>query len=251
MTTFLTAIKNQLLLFVPLFLIFTIIMKIYLDVIFDKYIKLGHIGMDAKTLKGNKRRHLWVSLGVGAFLGFAFSNGLWFLLLQLFNGSSFNVTDPIFNMDVSYYLFVVPFLQAILRLGIMTIVIWVAITIGFYAIVLQLYPPTEGTVFYINPANGPLAVMSLIKRDILANAVKRLAVLGAAFYVFLGLSFLMMAYDLLYSRQGIAFGAGYTDVNVTLRGFQILAGIAFVSAPIFFIGLLRTRRNGWHPAQFY
>lgn len=243
LATYLTAIKNQIILFVPLLLAFAITMKIYLDVIFDKYIKLGHIGMDAKTLKANKRRHLWISLGVGAFLGFAFSNGLWFLLLQLFNGSNFNVTDPIFNMDVSYYFFVVPFLQAILRLGIMTIVIWVAITIGFYAVVLQLYPPTEGTVFYINPANGPLAVMSLIKRDILANAVKRLAVLGAAFYVFLGLSFLMMAYDLLYSRQGIAFGAGFTDVNVTLKGFQVLAGISFISAPIFFVGIIQNKKK--------
>lgn len=243
LTTYLTAIKNQSLIFIPLFLVFTVVMKIYLDVIFDKYIKLGHIGMDAKTVKTNKRRHLWVSLGVGIFLGLTFSSSLWFLLLQLFNGSAFNVADPIFKMDVSYYFFVVPFLQAVLRLGIMTIIIWVAITIGFYAVVLQLYPPTEGTVFYINPANGPLAVMSLIKRDIFANAVKRLAVLGAAFYILLGLSFLMMAYDLLYSKQGIAFGAGYTDVNVTLRGFQVLAGISFISAPIFFIGIIKSKKK--------
>lgn len=243
LATYLTAIKYQVILFIPIFLVFVVSMKIYLDVIFDKYIKLGHINLEAKTIKRNKKRHVWVSLAVALVLGIIYSESLWFLLLQLVNGSSFGIADPIYNMDVSYYFFVVPFLQSILRLGILTIVIWVTITLGFYGIVMQLYPPTEGTVFYINPANGPLAVMSLIKRDIIANAVKRLAVLGAAFYVLLGLSFLMMAYDLLYSKQGIAFGAGYTDVKVNLKGLQVLAIISFISAPIFFIGVIKNKKK--------
>lgn len=243
LTTYLTAIKYQLLLFVPLFVGFLVSMKIYLDVIFDKYIKLGHIDIDAKTVKANHKRHLWVAVLSSLFLGYVYSDGLWFNLLQLINGSNFGIDDPIFKMDVSYYFFVVPFLQAVLRLGIMTIVLWVTLTIGFYAVVLQLYPPTEGTVFYINPAHGPLGVMSMFKRDIFANAVKRLAVLGSAFYILLGLSILMMAYDLLYSKRGIAFGAGYTDVNVTLKGLQLMALIAFISAPVFFVGVIKNKKK--------
>lgn len=243
LTTFLTAIKYQALLFVPLFLLFLITMKIYLDVIFDKYLKLGHISLLVSDIKKNKRRHLWVSLVAALFLGLTYSQSLWFSLLQLINTNTFGLTDPLFNHDVSFYMFVVPFLQIILRLGIITIVLWVGLTVAFYAVVMQLYPPAEGKLFYINPANGPLAVMSMIKRDIFANAVKRLAILGAAFYVLLGLTFLMMAYDTLYSKRGIAFGASFTDVHVTLRAMQALALISFVSAPVFFVGLIRNKKK--------
>lgn len=243
LATFLTALKYKAILFVPIAILFAVVMKIYLDVIFAKYIKMGHIEMDEKTKKINHKKHTWVATGVGILLGYIFSAALWFNLLQLIYGKDFGLNDPIYNMDVSYYLFAVPFLQEVLRLGIMTIIIWVMVTMGFYAIVLQMYPPTEGTVFYINPANGPLAVMSMIKRDIFASAIKRFAVLGAAFYILLGLTFLTMAYGILYSKQGVAFGAGYTDVNVTLRGLQALAIVSFVSAPIFFIGIFKGKKK--------
>lgn len=243
LATFLTALKYKTILFVPIALIFAVIMKIYLDVIFAKYIKMGHIEMNDKTKKVNHKKHTWAAMGVGVLLGYIFSAALWFNLLQLIYGKPFGLNDPIYNMDVSYYLFAVPFLQEVLRLGIMTIIIWVLVTMAFYAIVLQQYPPTEGTVFYINPANGPLAVMSMIKRDIFASAIKRFAVLGAVFYVLLGLTFLTMAYGILYSKQGVAFGAGFTDVNVTLRGLQALAIVSFVSAPIFFIGIFKNKKK--------
>lgn len=243
LATYLTAIKYQLMLFVPLTILFLISLKVYLDVIFDKYIKLGHIGLEKERIQKNKKVHFWVSLVAALFLGLTYSQSLWFSLLQLVNTNSFGLADPLFKHDISYYMFVVPFLQIILRLGIITIILWVGLTIAFYAVVMQLYPPTEGKLFYINPANGPLAVMSMIKRDIFANAVKRLALMGAAFYVLLGLSFLMMAYDTLYSKRGIAFGASYTDVHVTLRAMQALALISFVSAPIFFVGLIRNKKK--------
>lgn len=243
LVTYLTAIKYQLIIFVPLFIALTLAMKVYLNVIFDKYIKLGHVVISKEAYHKNRRQHFWLSIGAGIFLAYTYAQSLWFSMLQLMNSTPFGIADPLFKHDISYYMFVVPYLQIILRLGIITIVLWVMITIGFYAIVMQLYPPSEGKLFYINPAHGPLAVMSMIKKDILANAVKRLAVLGSAFYVLLGLSFLMMAYELLYSKRGVAFGAGYTDVNVTMRGLQALAIIAFVSAPIFFVGIIKDRKK--------
>ncbi len=243
LTTFLTAIKYQAIIFVPLFILLTLAMKIYLNVIFDKYIKLGHVMISKEAYHQNRKKHLWIAILVGIFLGYTYSESLWFNFLQLLNGSNFGVIDPLFKHDVSYYMFVVPFLQIILRLGIITIVLWVVMTIAFYAIVMQLYPPSEGKLFYINPANGPLAVMSMIKKDILANAVKRLAILGAGFYVLLGLSFLMMAYELLYSKRGVAFGAGFTDVHITMRGLQALAVVSFVSAPVFFMGIIKDKKK--------
>lgn len=242
LATYLTAIKFQLLLFIPLFLVFTGVLKIYLDVIFDKYIKLGHVAIMATEVKQNKRRFLWIAMAISLFLAYTFSGSLWFSLLQLINSNGFDLKDPLFNHDISYYMFVLPFLQIILRLGIITIVLWVLLTVAFYAIVLQLYPPSEGKLFYINRSNGPLAVMSMIKRDIFANAIKRLAVFGAVFYVLTGLSFLMMAYDLLYSSRGVSFGAGFTDVNISMRGLQLLAIIAFASAPVFFVGLIKNKK---------
>lgn len=242
LATYLTAIKFQLLLFVPLFLFFAGTLKIYLDVIFDKYIKLGHVAIMASEVKQNKKRFLWISAVISLFLAYTYSGSLWFSLLQLINSSGFDLKDPLFNHDVSYYMFVLPFLQIILRLGIITIVLWVLITVAFYAMVLQFYPPSEGKLFYINRSNGPLVVMSMIKRDIFANAIKRLAVFGAVFYVLTGLSFLMMAYDLLYSSRGVSFGAGFTDVNISMRGLQLLAIISFVSAPVFFVGLIKNKK---------
>lgn len=242
LATYLTAIKYQLMIFVPLFLALSITMKVYLDVIFDKYIKLGHVVISSTDVKRNKKRFMWISLAISLFLAYTYAGSLWFSLLQLLNTNMFDLKDPLFNHDVSYYMFVLPFLQIILRLGIVTIVLWVLITIAFYAIILQLYPPSEGKLFYINRTNGPMAIMSMIKRDIFANAIKRLGIFGAAFYILTGLSFLMMSYDLLYSSRGVAFGAGFTDVNISMRGLQLLALVSFVSAPVFFIGIIRNKK---------
>ena len=57
----------------------------------------------------------------------------------------------------------------------------------------------------------------------------------------IGVNFFLKQYDLLYSSTGVLYGAGFTDVNITLWVYRILAGLSAVAAIMFAIGI--SKRN--------
>lgn len=243
LNTFLVALKAKLLIGIPLFIGLFTLLVVYFRVLFRKYVTLSQTGVTKESVKRVKRWINYGSIAGGLFLAFVSTQGAWWHFLRVMNQSSFGLKDPIFNLDVSFYMFVVPFLQSCLSLGIFIIIYMVATTIGFYALIITVFPPAEGTVYYLNPSGGPFNVLNMFQKNILDNAFKRLATLGVAFFILLGLNFLITAFDIMYSKRGVAFGAGYTDVHVTLIGYQVLAVLSWISAGLFFIGVVKKSKR--------
>ena len=116
-------------------------------------------------------------------------------------------TEPVFGLDVSFYLLTLPFLHSIIgwavALGLLTLLLVVAL----YA--------WRGDTFDLQLARPGIAHVS---------------VLLAVFAVVLAFSSWVGRYDLLYSHNGVVWGPGYTDVNARIGLATVFTALAAVLA---------------------
>ncbi|MBO4881866.1 MAG: UPF0182 family protein [Firmicutes bacterium] len=76
---------------------------------------------------------------------------------------------------------------------------------------------------------------------VLRVAGTQIAILGVLGFLLLAARFVLARYSLLYSGTGVAYGAGYTDINVTLNVYRICIALAILSA-VLFVYALKTRK---------
>ncbi|MBR5129169.1 MAG: UPF0182 family protein, partial [Firmicutes bacterium] len=72
-------------------------------------------------------------------------------------------------------------------------------------------------------------------KQLLEIAAGKLAALGFIFFIMLGLDFFLQQFELLQAHTGAVYGAGFTDVTITLWKLRILAALAVVAAIMFVI----------------
>jgi len=242
---FLTKLMTQLKIGIPLFIIITLLSYFYLLSIKKNYYKKVqrvHTGISEKRIN---QIALLGSLFTSFITSTSVAGNLWFDILQYINRTRFNIEDPIFNKDVSFYMFQYPLLGKVYFALISFIVLLVVLTVVFYLVMLTLRRPIivqseeenkEGIDFtnlrHLNINQG---------RKIIDIAIRQFTVLGFVFFIILGLGYFLRVYDLLFSPRGVVYGASYTDINVTLLRYRILMVLSFVSAIIFVFGMLKRR----------
>jgi uncharacterized membrane protein (UPF0182 family) len=161
---------------------------------------------------------LKVLLAAGALILslFAAANGAaqWENLLLFLNPTPFAVTDPLFGKDIGFYVFQLPFLQHVY--GWLKFVLMVtAAGTGFVYLVRRSF-------LFIPPRVWKIAPAARIHLAILAACYLFWGVFGT----WLDLN------ELLFTKRGVVFGPGYTDVTTQiwvlklLMGLYALAGIA-------------------------
>jgi uncharacterized membrane protein (UPF0182 family) len=124
--------------------------------------------------------------------------------------------DAQFNLDVSFYLFKLPFLTT---------------AIGFLSTVLFLSALSAALVHLFTGAirfNGRSATLS-------KAAGLQVGISSALFLLAQGVSLWLDQYSTLTSPSGLYTGATYADVNASIPGLQIMAGIAILVAILFLI----------------
>lgn len=152
---------------------------------------------------------------LGVFAGLSTATR-WPLAMLWFNGVPTGTVDPQFKMDISFYLFDLPFFRAVVSL--------------FSAIVLLC-----GLAALItNYVYGSIAI---VRRELrVAKAARIQLAITAAIYIALqGVSIWLDQYATLNNDTGLITGAGYTDVNATIPGLQILSLIALLVALLFIV----------------
>jgi uncharacterized membrane protein (UPF0182 family) len=171
-----------------------------------------------------RRLILWGGpLLIGAFTG-ATAAARWPVVLQFLNKTPFGTTDAQFNLDLSFFVYDVPFWLFVIG------IVETALVIAFLVTVLTgfLYGG-----FQI--AGRQVVVSRALRVQASIVAVAYLAVLAAQFW-------LKQFETLVTPSQGfLATGAGYTEVNVDIPGYQILAGIAAVVIVFFAITAITGR----------
>ncbi|SHK37848.1 UPF0182 family membrane protein [Paramaledivibacter caminithermalis] len=237
---FLTKLITQLKIGVPVFIVATILIYIYLISIKKDYYKkvnVVHTGISEKRINQ-------IALIGAVFLSFISSStiagNLWFDILRYFNSTDFKVTEPIFNKDISFYIFKYPMITKIYYMLISFIVLLAVTTIIFYVIMMILRRPTLIEVDSENQFSTRQMNLNNGKR-IFDIALRQLVVLGIIFFLVLGLGYYLRAYDLLYSQRGVVYGASYTDIKVILLKFRVIMIVAFISAILLFLGARRKK----------
>ncbi|MDF3050301.1 MAG: hypothetical protein K0R87_1939 [Pseudonocardia sp.] len=164
---------------------------------------------------------------VGVVAGLA-AQGDWRTVQQFLHSTAFNVTDPEFGIDISFYAFELPFYRWVLSW------LFVAVTVSFIVALIAHYLfggiRLTGRAGQISPA-----------------ARAQLAVLAGVFVLLKAVAYYLDRYELLYSRRNPTFtGATYTDLNAVMPAKLILLFISIICAAAFFVAVFR--RNLQLPA---
>jgi len=157
--------------------------------------------------------------------GLAFSSQ-WDVMLKFLNATSFNVVDPVFGNDISFYVFSLPFYASIIGLLIATAVVNLIISVFIY-------------IFYVNPFRfGSIPdieeeVFHHIKTGFKGNIKLHLSMLAGVLFILVGVWIWLSRYGILFSEAGVVFGAAYTDIHITLPVLTLLSIITMIVGVVF------------------
>ena len=295
-SVFFKQLFTQLEIGIPSFIIIMVLTYFYLRVLKRGYYKrIDTVDSPAVSEKTLNR----ISLGLGAAFGVLVTittvTGLWFQILKFANSSSFGVKDPIFGLDVSFYIFRLEFITQLNQIAIGIILAFAALTLIYYFILLSMRRPkifdqqanaqtsyneyseeqnyrnnNYGNIFNglfgeafgkfgqsftggqgfgggQNPFGGNTGRSSGSKfnnenlKELLNIASNQLTVLGVIFFLMVGSNFFLRQYDLLYSHTGVLYGAGFTDINVTLWVYRAMIVLSVFAAIFFALGIKRKK----------
>ncbi len=142
------------------------------------------------------------------------ASGQWLTWLSYRNGVAFGDVDPILHRDIAYYVFTLPFLEAVR--GLMLLLVVVA-ALG------------SGAIYVLSRALG----FSQFGGLTLSSAAQRhLSILAAIFFALLAWGALLQIPQTLTTASGIIYGAGYSDVFARFPAARVLAVTATISAVI-------------------
>jgi hypothetical protein len=182
------------------------------------------LGEEASTLRTFS---LGLILVFSLFIGVAISSG-WEVTLMYFKATPFDLKDPIFQRDISFYFFTLPFykfLWSVVFYGLILVAIICGIIYVIYG--KPLVEREEGYEDFTQQFSIEFPKLS-------KGALAHLAVLGGAVLAVLSAGYVLDRYSILYSTRGIVFGAGYADVKVQLLVLTALALVAVIASLLFF-----------------
>jgi uncharacterized membrane protein (UPF0182 family) len=143
----------------------------------------------------------------------------WHMILSFLNQQPFGTNDPIFNKDIGFYVFSLPFYLFVRE--------QLLILLLFAGLVTVIWYIKDGGVQIIGEVllaeNQPASIPKVKIADKVSN---HLLVLAGIMVLLVALGFHLKVYGLLYSTQGPAFGASYTDVYVRIPAFRVLMVIS-------------------------
>ena len=169
------------------------------------------------------RYRLIGAVGLSVFLG-AGASQLWEQVLLFLNQKSFGITDPVFNYDLSTYVFGLPLYRLFVSWGFQLVI--------FTSLIILLFFVATGAV-QLRPGRFP---------DVSSGAKAHLSVLLAFIALLKAFAYRLDALELLYSPRGKVFGASYTDVVAHLPALNLLILISLFGAILLLVNI---RRRGW------
>ena len=144
----------------------------------------------------------------------------WESFLLLLNPTSFGLEDPLYNRDLGFFVFQLPALRTLYNWLMTALALSLALTAVSYVLYRGLQYSPRG-IFLAPRARFHLLIL-----------IAALLAVKAAGYV-------LDSYDLLYASGGAAFGAGYTDVYVSLPALRILTVAALIAAALSAVQITR------------
>jgi uncharacterized membrane protein (UPF0182 family) len=167
----------------------------------------------------------WALGGIAVFVALVIGgsvSGAWETVLLWINRVPFSptasvVADPIFNKDISFFLFELPLLH--LLQGVFNGIVVAALLLS---LARYLVGATQGGLVFSTPIR------------------LHLAILGALFLLSVALGYQLDKFELVYSTRGVATGVSFTDQNAQFFAFDVLTFVSGMAAA-FLVGGAFTR----------
>ncbi len=192
------------------------------------------------------RRFMPPVLAVVALVSGLRASAHWDVIFGYLNRVPFGVVDPLFKIDLQFFVFVLPFWR--LLHGWTT-----ALTVGTIVLALAVYVLQRSLVL---TTRGP---------RLAAAARTHLLALAAVLLGLRAIGFWLDQYELVFSPRGVVFGASYTDIYASLpvlRALVVLSvlcalaalvqiqrpGIRFIATGLFVLGATWVIGLGIYPA---
>lgn len=248
---FWTKFLSQLEIGVPVFLAAMLLVRIYLKSLKKHYF----IEIESHEIPDEKRLNKisWgMSVVFGLLVGLTAGASTWMDFRQFANATSFGLKDPLFHLDISFYVFKLSFLTKANNIVLGIVVGVVIITLLYYGILMMVRTPDmfewepeepedpetsgENAIPFTRKSRKKpsekrtLDLNNSNMSQLLHIASGKLTLLGIIFYVMVAMDFLMRQFDLLHVHTGAVYGAGFTDVNVKLWVYRLIMVLSIVGA---------------------
>lgn len=232
---------------IPTFLVVSLLCYFYLMAIKKNY--YNRLGACSRV--SPERTINWIARGLSLAFGLVaailVAGQMWFQLLQFTNSTDFSIIDPIFHKDVSFYIFKLEFWQRLNRALIGLVIGFAIVNFLYYLVLLSKRRPyffdqqpgdtTGGPFGSVNP--GPRVNRNTVD-SLLKVAGTQLVVLGVLFFLLLALHFYLKQFSLLYSSSsGVVYGAGFTDIHVTVWVYRLQIALSLAGAILVVLSLRR------------
>lgn len=160
-----------------------------------------------------------LALVISAIVSFVVSSSLMQKIMLIINGTAFGMQDPIFGLDISYYMFQKPVLE----------------TLAFYFVVfivgLSLYMALYYIIVfnrYFDGIDGKMLKESLFMKKLTRNIM--LIIIGIAIITILNIQNIMFGKILTVDGDINITGAGMTQATVQLWGYIVFAFVIIIFA---------------------
>jgi uncharacterized membrane protein (UPF0182 family) len=161
-----------------------------------------------------------VSVVVAFFFAFTFY-AQWDTYLRFRYGGSFGLPDPLFGVDVGFYLFRLPFYELLQNsLTGVTLITFLAVLIA--------------SMYF-----GRLQFSSGAKLKLRGTGIPHLSALLFLLVASWGWGFYLDHFELLYSNLGVVHGAGYTADHVTRIALWVMVGAAAALCALLVLNFFR------------
>ena len=144
----------------------------------------------------------WLINGIALFFAFVFASAgasQWEEILLFLNRVAYNVSDPIFGQDISFYFFQLPIYEFVR--GWFSSILLISLIGTLLLYIINFLPDLQRGRWQ------PQATNLLLQH---------IALLAALFLLLWAIDHGLDIFNLMYSPRGVVTGASYTDMNATL-----------------------------------
>ncbi len=146
----------------------------------------------------------------------------WWQSIALYlNAQEYGATDPVFQKDIGFYLFSLPFLEGLKNWAMALLIVSMILSLVIYGL--------KGAIQVVRGW-----------RNLFTGPVKtHISLLLTGLALVWAFGYWLDRYELLFSSDGVVFGAGYTDLHARLFSYWAMIVVTLLIAVIFIVSLFR------------
>lgn len=243
---------------IPSFIVILALAVFYLRSLKRSYLKKTEIIEGGPSDLIIRRVTLGISILASLMLSYMITTSLWKQLLYFANSTKFGNSDPVFNLDISFYVFKLAFFKSALSIAYTAVILFILMTFLYYSFLISVRKPKEldekevyeaktvadnpfGEFINLNFSRS-VSVDNQVPRTLLRVSAKQLTILAVILFILIAVTFILKQFDLLYTDSGTVFGAGFTASKITMNLYRIQAVLAIAAAVM---TVVYVRKKSW------